>query len=92
MTGILGQLNGNPSRKVGKTIYRLELLYKGLEGKNSVPTDDLILLTWSGRNHHSMAFQTLTAGTDIYKSKKDSKDQESIQSRTTPVPGYQIGK
>ena len=25
-----------------------------------------------------------------YKSKKDSKDQESIQSSTTPVPGYQI--
>ena len=26
------------------------------------------------------------------KSKKDSKDQESIQSSTTPVPGYQMGK
>ena len=26
------------------------------------------------------------------KSKKDSKHQESIQSSTTPVPGYQIGK
>ena len=26
------------------------------------------------------------------KSKKDSKEQESIQSSTTPVPGYQMGK
>ena len=26
------------------------------------------------------------------KSKKDSKNQESIQSSTTPVPGYQMGK
>ena len=26
------------------------------------------------------------------KSKKDSNDQESIQSSTTPVPGYQMGK
>ena len=29
---------------------------------------------------------------DDYKSKKDSKDQESLQSSTTPVPGYQMGK
>ena len=28
----------------------------------------------------------------LNKSKKDSKDQESIQSSTTPVPGYQMGK
>ena len=26
------------------------------------------------------------------KSKKDSKDQESIQSSTTPDPGYHMGK
>ena len=26
------------------------------------------------------------------KSKKDSKDQESIQSSTTPVPGHHMGK
>ena len=26
----------------------------------------------------------------LNKSKKDSKDQESIQSSTTPVPGYQM--
>ena len=29
---------------------------------------------------------------DRKKSKKDRKDQESIQSRTTPVPGYQMRK
>ena len=28
----------------------------------------------------------------ITESKKDSKDQESIQSSTTSVPGYQMGK
>ena len=28
----------------------------------------------------------------IGKSKKDSKDQESIQSSTMPVPGYQMEK
>ena len=27
-----------------------------------------------------------------YESKKESKDQESIQSSTTPDPGYQMGK
>ena len=32
------------------------------------------------------------SGLVIVKSKKDSKDQESIQSSTTPVPGYQMGK
>ena len=34
---------------------------------------------------------TITNG-NIKGSKKDSKDQESIQSSTTPVPEYQIGK
>ena len=29
---------------------------------------------------------------DRANSEKDSKDQESIQSSTTPVPGYQMGK
>ena len=29
---------------------------------------------------------------NLKKSKKDSKNQESIQSSTTPVPGYQMGK
>ena len=29
---------------------------------------------------------------DGVNSKKDNMDQESIQSSTAPVPGYQIGK
>ena len=37
---------------------RLTLLYKGLKGKASVPTDDLIPKTRHCRNQHSMAFQT----------------------------------
>ena len=43
------------------------LLYKGLKGKASVPTDDLIPKTRRCRNQHSMAFQTPIANTDVYK-------------------------
>ena len=46
---------------------RLILLYKGLKGKASVPTDGLIPKTRRARNHHSMAFQTPIANTDVYK-------------------------
>ena len=28
----------------------------------------------------------------LYKSKKDVKDQDTIQSSTTPDPGYRMGK
>ena len=45
----------------------LILLYKGLKGKASVPTDDLIPKTRRCRNQHSMAFQTPIANTDVYK-------------------------
>ena len=45
---------------------RLILLYKGLKGKASIPTDDLIPKTRRGRKH-SMAFQTSIASTDAYK-------------------------
>ena len=48
-----------------RTDNRFILLYKGIKGQDSLPTDDLIPLTQSGRNHHSMTFQTSTAGTDI---------------------------
>ena len=60
----LDSWNGNPSRKGGKTI---DLLYNGLKGKASVPTDDLIQKTKRDRNRHSMAFQTPIANTDVYK-------------------------
>ena len=65
MTGILGQLKWE-SLKKRRIDNRLILLYKGLKGKASVPTDDLIIKTRS-RNQHSMAFQTPIANTDVYK-------------------------
>ena len=46
---------------------RLILLYKGLKGKASIPTDGLIPKTRRGRNQHYMAFQTPIANTDVYK-------------------------
>ena len=60
MTGILGQLKWRKDN-------RLILLYKGLKGKDSVPTDDLIPKTRHCRNQHSMAFQAPIANTDVYK-------------------------
>ena len=66
MTGIFGQLKWD-SLKKRKKDNRHILLYKGLKGKASVPTDDLIPKTRRCRNQHSMAFQTSIANTDVYK-------------------------
>ena len=66
MTGILGQLKWESLKKRRKD-NRFILLYKGLKGKASVPTDDLIPKTRRCRNQHSMAFQTPIANTDVYK-------------------------
>ena len=66
MTGILGQLKWESLKKRRKD-NRLILLYKGLKGKASVQTDDLIPKTRRCRNQHSMAFQTPIANTDLYK-------------------------
>ena len=57
MTGILVQLKWESLKKRRKD-NRLILLYKGLKGKASVPTEDLIPKTKRCRNQHSMAFQT----------------------------------
>ena len=65
-TGILGQLNWESLKKRRKD-NRLILLYKGLKGKASIPTDDLIPKTKRGRNQHSKAFQTPIANADVYK-------------------------
>ena len=46
---------------------RLILLYQGLKGKASLPTDDLIPLVKRCRNYRSMACHVLIANTDIYK-------------------------
>ena len=66
MTGILGQLKWESLKKRRKD-NRLILLYKGLKGKASEPTDDLIPKTRRCRNQHSMAFQTPIANIDVYK-------------------------
>ena len=46
---------------------RLILLYKGLKGKASIPTGDLIPLVRCCRNDHSMTYQVPIANTDLYK-------------------------
>ena len=61
MTGILGQLKWESLKKMRKD-NRLILLYKGLKGKASILTDDLI-----PTNQHSKAFQIPIANTDVYK-------------------------
>ena len=66
MTGLLGQLKWEFLKKRRKD-KRLILLYKGLKGKASIPTDDLISKTRRGRNQHSKAFQTPIANRDVYK-------------------------
>ena len=66
MTGILGQLKWESLKKRRKD-KRLILLYKGLKGKASVPTDDLIPKSRRCRNQHPVAFQTPIANTDVYK-------------------------
>ena len=67
MTGILKQYKWESLKKRRKD-SRLILLYKGLKGAASIPTNDLFPLTRRTRNHHSLAFQIPVAGTDIYKS------------------------
>ena len=66
MTGNLRQFKWESLKKRMKD-NRIELFYKGRKGNASLPIDDLVPLNRSGRNHHSMAFQTPTAGTDIHK-------------------------
>ena len=66
MTGILGQLKWESLKKRRKD-NRLTMLYKGLKGKASIPTDDLIPKTTHCRNQHSMACQIPIANTDVYK-------------------------
>ena len=65
MTGILEHLKWE-SLKKGRRDSSLILLYKGLKGKASIPTDDLIPLVRHCRNDNSMAYQASIANTDIY--------------------------
>ena len=64
MTCILEQIKWESLRK-RRNDSRLLMLYKGLKGADSIPTNDLIPQNRHTRNHHSLAFQTPLAGTDI---------------------------
>ena len=66
MTGILEQLKWE-SLKKRRRDSRIIMLYKGLKGAASIPTNDLVPPIRHVRNHHSLAFQTPFANTDIYK-------------------------
>ena len=55
------------SEKKRRRDSRIIMLYKGLKGAASIPTNDLVALIRHVRNHHSLAFQTPFANTDIYK-------------------------
>ena len=67
MTGILEQLKYE-SLKKRRRASRIMMLYKGLKGAASIPTNDLVPQIRHARKHHSLAFQTPFANTDIYKS------------------------
>ena len=66
MTGILGQLKWESLKKRRKDNRHI-LLYKGLKGKASIPTHDLIPKTRRGRNQNSKAFQNPIANTDVHE-------------------------
>ena len=66
MTGILEHLKWESLKKQRRD-SRLKLLYKGLKGKASISTDDLIPLVRRCSNDHSMAYQVPIANTDIYE-------------------------
>ena len=44
------------------------MLYNGLKGAANIPTSDFVPPSRHVRKHHSLAFQTPFANTDIYKS------------------------
>ena len=67
MTGILEQLKWESLRKRRRD-SRIIMLHKGLKGAASIPTNDLVPPIRHVRKHHSLAFQTPFAKTDIYKS------------------------
>ena len=66
MTAILEELKWETLQKKRKD-NRLILLYKGLNGKARIPTDDLIPKNRRFRNQHSLVFQIPTASKDAYK-------------------------
>ena len=87
MTGILEHLKCG-SLKKRRRDSRLILLYKGLKGKASIPTDDLIPLVRRCRNHHSMAYQVPIANTDMCKCSllpQTIRDWNALQTLLSPL-------
>ena len=79
MTGILEQLKWE-SLKIRRD-SRIIMFYKGLKGVASIPSNDLVPPVRHIRKHHSLAFQTPFANTDIYKSSffpKTIRDWKSL--------------
>ena len=64
-TSIIGEIKWETLKKKKKD-KRLILLYKVLNGKARVPTDDHIQKNMRCRNQHFKAFQTPSATTNIY--------------------------
>ena len=59
------------------------MLYKGLKGAVSIPTNDLVHPVRHIRKHHMLAFQTPFSNTDMYKSiffPKTIRDWNSLTS------------
>ena len=84
MTGIFGKLKWE-SLKKRRRDSRPILLYKGLKGAASIPTDDLIPRIRRSRYHHSLTFQTPAARTDIYKGLFLSKTIRDWNARLDPI-------
>ena len=63
MAGIQKRLKWESLKKRRKD-SRLIMLYKGLKGAASIPTNDLVPPIRHTRNHHSLEFQIPMAGTD----------------------------
>ena len=86
MTGILEKLKWESLKKRSRD-NRLVLLYKGLKGAVSIPTDDLIPTIRRSRNHHSLTFQIpqeLTF-TRAHSSLKQSEIGMPFQIRSLPL-------
>ena len=66
VTGILEQLKWE-SLKKRRRDSRIIMLYKGLKGAASIPTNGLVPPIRHVRKHRSLAFQIPFANTDIYK-------------------------
>ena len=87
MTGILEPLKWESLKKQRRD-SRLILLHKGLNGKASIPTDDLIPLVKRRRNDHSMTYmyQVPIANTDIYQCKSQTiRAWNHFQSLLSPL-------